>query len=157
MALATRLVQPLRHLRSKRRTRLVWSFTNYSAYGQDTLETSRRLTLAYGLRWDFNPPPKGRDGQALYTVQGLHDHERFTLAAAGTPFYKSTYNNFRRHVRNPLNQLSERQGWRKRAAWRFWHLLRSGHRLARKCRSLFPYLRTTSLIQRQLSVGSIFD
>jgi len=127
-------------------------FTNYSAYGQDTWKLSRRLTLAYGLRWDFNPPPKGRDGQALYTVQGLHDPRALTLAAAGTPFYKSTYNNFAPRF-GTAYQLSERQGWESvlRGGFGIFYDLGTGS-LANAAVS-FPYLRTRVLSNVSYPLG----
>ena len=41
------------------------SVTNFSGYGQDTWKATHRLTLTYGLRWDVNPAPKGRNGKEL--------------------------------------------------------------------------------------------
>jgi len=115
-------------------------FTNFSAYGQDTWKIFRRLTLTYGLRWEFNPPPKGRDGQALYTVQGLDDPRALTLASAGTPFYRSTYNNFAPRF-GAAYQLSERQGWESllRGGFGIFYDLGTGS-LANAAVS-FPYLR----------------
>ncbi len=116
------------------------AFTNFSAYAQDTWKLSRRLTLTYGLRWEFNPPPKGRDGQTLYTVQGLDDPRGLTLAPAGTPFYKATYNNYAPRF-GAVYQLSGRQGWESvlRGGFGIFYDLGTGS-LANSAVS-FPYLR----------------
>lgn len=115
-------------------------FTNLSTYAQDTWKVSRRLTLRYGLRWEFNPPPKGGDGQALYTVQGLDDPRALTLAPAGTPFYKATYNNYAPRF-GAAYQLSGRQGWESvlRGGFGIFYDLGTGS-LANAAVS-FPYLR----------------
>jgi hypothetical protein len=119
-------------------------FTNLSAFAQDTWKLSRRLTLTYGLRWEFNPPPKSRDGQALYTVQGLDDPRTLTLASAGTPFYRATYNNFAPRV-GVAYQLSEHQGRESvlRGGFGIFYDLGSGS-LANAAVS-FPYLRRSVL------------
>jgi hypothetical protein len=115
-------------------------FTNFSVYAQDTWKLSRLLTLTYGLRWEFNPPPKGRDGQALYTVQGLDDPRTLALASAGTPFYRATYNNFAPRI-GAAYQLSERQGRESvlRGGFGIFYDLGTGS-LANAAVS-FPYLR----------------
>ncbi len=115
-------------------------FTNLSAYAQDNWKLSRRLNLKYGLRWDFNPPPKGSDGQKLYTVQGLDDPVALTLAPPDTPFYRATYNNFAPRL-GAVYQLSERRGWETvvRGGFGVFYDLGSGS-LANAAVS-FPYLR----------------
>jgi len=42
-------------------------YNNYSLYAQDTWAVMPRLTLTYGLRWEFNPAPTGQDGVQLRT------------------------------------------------------------------------------------------
>ncbi len=85
------------------------SFINFSAYGQDTWKISRRLTITYGLRWDVNPAPKGRDGKDLFTLESISDLAALRLAPAGTPLFETTYNNFAPRV-GAAYQLSQKQG-----------------------------------------------
>ncbi len=34
---------------------------NYSVYGQDTWKVTPKLTMTFGLRWEINPPLKGKN------------------------------------------------------------------------------------------------
>ena len=67
---------------------------NFSAFAQDAWRAGKRLTLNYGLRWEVNPPPKGKDGKDPFTALGLDNPATLTLAPRGTPLYKTTYSNF---------------------------------------------------------------
>jgi Carboxypeptidase regulatory-like domain len=67
---------------------------NYSVYGQDTWKILRCVTLTYGLRWDINPPLKGKNLENQpFTVTGLDDPATMALAPRGTPLYQTTYGN----------------------------------------------------------------
>jgi hypothetical protein len=85
------------------------AFQNFSAYAQDAWRVNRRLTLVYGLRYDVNPAPQGRDGFALRTVTGLDRPASIALAPVGTPLYETTYGNFAPRV-GASYQLSDKAG-----------------------------------------------
>ncbi len=69
-----------------------YRYSNYSAFAQDDFQITPRLTLSYGLRWEMNPAPVGRNGYNLYPVVGAYPN--FAMGSPDTPFYQTTKNNF---------------------------------------------------------------
>lgn len=70
---------------------------NFSVYSQDIYRITPRLTMTYGLRWDVNPPLKGKTAaNDPFTVTGLNnlnDSSAIALAPRGTPLYQTTHGN----------------------------------------------------------------
>lgn len=84
---------------------------NLSLYGQDTWRVSRRLTLDLGLRWEYNPPPTGRNGDVLYTVDQVNNPATVVLAPAGTPLYPTIKDSFAPRFGAAYLLRESDQGW----------------------------------------------
>src|SRR4030095_7872113 len=84
---------------------------NFSVYGQDAWKISRRVTVTYGLRWDINPPLRGKHASDdPFTVTGLDNPPTIALAPRGTALYKTTYGNFAPRVGFGY-QLADKPNW----------------------------------------------
>ena len=83
----------------------------FSVYGQDTWKATRRLTITYGVRWDLNPPIKGKNSNSEpFTVVGLDDPANLSLAPRGTPLFGTSYGNIAPRL-GAAYQLTQKQGW----------------------------------------------
>jgi hypothetical protein len=93
-------------------------FTNVSLYAQDGWRIRPNLTLTYGLRWDYDPPPGENSGHPFYTATNLNDPANVQLAPTGTPLWQANKHNFGPRlgvaytVRNTVGrELVVRGGW----------------------------------------------
>src|SRR5580658_8636098 len=116
---------------------------NFSFYGQDTWKITSKLTVTCGLRWDINPPLRGKNlANDPFTVVGLNDPATMTLAPRGTPLYQTTYGNVAPRL-GLAYQLSGRKDWGAvlRGGLGVFYDLGSGSLGA--VSSYFPYLNDT--------------
>jgi hypothetical protein len=66
----------------------------FSAFAEDEWKMSKVVTLSGGLRWEVNPPPKGKNGQDAFTVLGdLNAPGTLELAPRGTPLWHTSWYN----------------------------------------------------------------
>ena len=68
-------------------------FDEFSLYAQDRWMATPCLTLTYGIRWELNPPPTGRN-TVLASWLNVDDLPNTRLAPIGTPIWQTRYANF---------------------------------------------------------------
>jgi carboxypeptidase family protein/TonB-dependent receptor-like protein len=94
--------------------RTIFLFRNLSVFAQDTWYALPRLSLTYGLRWDVDFAPSTSGGTSFPAVTGynLADFSNLALAQAGTPAFRTSYNNFAPRV-GAAYQLSQNPAWQR--------------------------------------------
>jgi hypothetical protein len=75
------------------RNRVSLRLSNLSAFAEDTWRISPRTVLNYGLRWEFNPAPGGRDGAPLFESVAPGDPPRVTIAPQGSSLWSTGLGN----------------------------------------------------------------
>ncbi len=118
---------------------------NFSLYGQDTWTVNPRLTLTYGLRWDVNPPLKGKDiDNQPFTVTGLDQPATLALAPRGTPLYSTTYGNVAPRI-GAVYRVPDRGRWTTTARASFGVFYDLGYGSLGGATTYFPYLAIKTL------------
>jgi hypothetical protein len=69
-------------------------FNNLSFFTQDSWQVTQRMTINYGLRWDYDPPPSESTGHPFYTAINLNDPANVALAPKGTALWTPSKHNF---------------------------------------------------------------
>ncbi|MCI0724252.1 MAG: TonB-dependent receptor [Acidobacteria bacterium] len=126
------------------------SFSAWSAYGQDSWKMASRLTVTYGLRWEFNPVPSGQDGTLLAAWRNVEDPPNTSLAPMGTPLWKNRYDNFAPRV-GLSYQLTSGGDLVLRGGWGLFYDLGSG--IVPRLTGAFPNTATRLIVRPTLPIA----
>ncbi len=116
-------------------------YHNLSIFAQDAWRINPRLTVTYGLRWDYNPAPSNTPAR---TVSGIENPSTAVLAPEGTPFYETPKTSFAPRLGVAYQPFSN-QGTVIRAGFGIFYDL--GYTLLGTALSptLFPFARSRSV------------
>jgi len=124
-------------------------FSNWSLFAQDTWKATRKLTLTYGLRWEYNAAPSAGNGNLPFTVTQVSNFATMTLAPAGTPLWHPQRDDFAPRLGvawQPLPNLVLRAG-----AGLFYDL---GYAEAANVASSFPYVQSKTILNASFPLSA---
>ena len=81
------------------------TYTNISAYAQDSWRLSQWTTVTYGLRWDLNPAPTSRKGEQPFALASSN----LAGVTQNEPLYRTRYHDIAPRVGIAYN-MDERPG-----------------------------------------------
>ncbi|MDQ3009110.1 MAG: TonB-dependent receptor [Acidobacteriota bacterium] len=122
------------------------AFINFSAYAQDGWRIASRLSLTYGLRWEFNPPPSAGDGKEIYTLTDFNNLSATAIAPRVGALWQTGYGNFAPRI-GLAYQINSTRQWQTvlRGGAGLFYDLGAGNIAATA--SSFPYVRSRSLFE----------
>jgi hypothetical protein len=123
-----------------------------SLYGQDTWKATPRLSLTYGLRWEWSPAPSACGNTILASWVNTNNPSQLALAPSGSPLWNTTYTNFapRIGVAYSLNRSGD---FVIRAGWGIYYDLGLGQ--AANVASSFPNLAQLTTLGVSLPVANV--
>jgi hypothetical protein len=85
--------------------------TNLSTYVQDLWNVNQRLSLIYGMRYEVNSAPSGKNGNDPVAITDANNLANLAFSPPVTSVYETTYNNFapRIGIAYQLSQRSDRE------------------------------------------------
>jgi hypothetical protein len=122
-----------------------------SLYGQDSWKIGRRLTVNYGVRWELNPAPQGRNGTVLRAFDNAKTPQALSLASPGAALWNTTYGNFAPRIGIAYRPRS-RGDLVIRGGWGIFYDLGTGE--ASQAASNFPNSNSATLFNQPFPIAT---